>query len=87
MINKIPFLGWLLSMVASISVSVPFWFFWTHMGLGRVYFYFVPATYFVIPFWHCVGLFVLMSILKGLIPTLISINQTNNKESKVTRGR
>lgn len=81
MLNKIPFLGWLLSFIFNTSVAIPFWFFWTHMGLGRRYFYFVPGQYFVIPFWHCVGLFVLLSILggtlKSLVPTLVNIKHEN----------
>ncbi len=75
MINKIPFLGWILSFLASIGLSVPFWYFWTHWKLGFIYFYFLPDIYKSIPFWNCVGLFIIIAILKGtLIPKIFSIN-------------
>ena len=77
MINKLPFIGWLLSLTANTSLSIPFWFFWTWMGLGRTYFYFIPSTYFHIPFWHCVGLFIILGIFKSMIPTIVSVSQSN----------
>lgn len=83
MINKIPFLGWLLSFCASVSLSIPFWICWTVCGIGRTYFYFVPEVYQVIPFWNCVGLFIVISIVKGtLVPTIASVSQTNNNTGK-----
>ena len=83
MTNKLPFIGWLLSLVASISVSIPFWLIWTHWGFGAIYFYWLPPTYLSIPFWHCVGLFILMSILRGLVPSIASVSQSvDNKEEK-----
>ena len=79
MINKIPFLGWFSSFIASIGLSVPFWFFWTYWEAGKIYFYFIPEVFQSIPFWDCVGLFVVLSILKGtFIPKLISIS--NNQK-------
>jgi hypothetical protein len=69
MINKIPFLGWFLSVIASISLSVPFWLCWTHYGLGYTYFYFAPPVFRHIPFWHCVGLFIIVGILGSVINT------------------
>lgn len=81
MINKLPFLGWLISIIASISMSIPFWLFWTSAGLGARYFYWLPDVYLRIPFWHCVGLFIIVSILKSeLTPTLASVS---NKGSDV----
>ncbi len=84
MINKLPFIGWFLSFVANVSLSVPFWLCWTVGGIGRDYFYFVPVRYQSIPFWKCVGIFIVLGILSGLIrqasPFVFSISQTN-KES------
>lgn len=78
MINSIPILGWLLSIVGNISVSIPFWLCWTYYGLGAAYFDFLPAKYQSLPFWHCVGLFVVVSILKSaLTPSFASVTQTN----------
>lgn len=78
MINKIPFIGWALSLLANISLSVPFWICWTACGIGAKYFYWLPAVYQVIPFWNCVGLFIVISIIKGaLMPTLASVSNSN----------
>ena len=75
MINKIPFIGWLLSAIAAIGLAVPFWLFWTYYSIGSLYFYFLPKIYQSIPFWDCVGLFVVIAILKGtLVPKLFSFS-------------
>ena len=80
MINGIPVLGWILSVVISMSMSLPFWFFWTVCGIGKKYFYFIPVLYQSISFWNCVALFICISILKSiLIPSLSSVTNTNNK--------
>lgn len=81
MINVIPIVGWLISFVFSASLSVPFWFCWTRCGLGAKYFYWLPDIYLHIPFWNCVGLFIVISILKNaLTPKLVDVSQTNKKE-------
>jgi hypothetical protein len=64
MINAIPILGWLLSFFFSVSVSVPFYFLWN--WLAPIYFYWLPDVYHSLPFWHCVGLFMLMPMVKAL---------------------
>jgi len=79
MLNAIPFIGWFLSLIFSISLAIPFWFCWTVCGLGTKYFYFIPKIYQTIPFWHCVGLFIIIGILKAmLIPRLA--NFSNNQK-------
>jgi len=81
MINSIPVIGWLLSLVFTISSSIPFWIIWTHFGLGSRYAYWLPEVYQSIPFWHCVGLFIVISILKSsLTPKFANVTQKN--ESK-----
>jgi hypothetical protein len=85
LINKLPFIGWFLSFIANVSLAVPFWLFWTHWGLGRLYFYQLPPVYFYIPFWDCVGLFLILGIFKGMLPTVISIHQTNTNEKKAKK--
>lgn len=70
MINKLPIIGWLLSFVASVSLSIPFWICWTHYGIGAKYFYWLPEVYQHIPFWNCVGLFIVLSIIKGLAKSI-----------------
>jgi hypothetical protein len=81
MINKLPVIGWLLSLVANVSLSVPFWICWTACGIGAKYFYWLPELYQRIPFWDCVGLFIAISIVKGaLVPQFASVSQTNKTE-------
>jgi hypothetical protein len=83
MINALPIIGWLLSIGVNISLAVPFWFLWTVCGLGRAYFDFVPAKYQYLPFWHCVGLFIVISILKCvLVPKLATVSHECNREKK-----
>lgn len=77
MINAIPFIGWLMSFVFSVSLSVPFWICWTKCGIGHKYFYWLPEIYQSINFWPCVGLFIVISILKStLVPRLVNIETT-----------
>ena len=80
MLNKISILGWVFTMLAAIGLSVPFWFFWTFLDIGKIYFYFIPEIFRLIPFWDCVGLFIVIAILKGtLIPKIFTVS--NNQES------
>jgi hypothetical protein len=84
MINKIPVFGWVLSVLAAVGLSVPFWIAWTVCEIGKTYFYFIPVLFQSIPFWDCVGLFMVIAILKGtLIPRVFSVSnsQSVNKES------
>jgi hypothetical protein len=77
--NKIPFLGWFLSAVSAISLSVPFWLCWTIGGLGEKYFSWLPLVYQSISFWNCVGLFIVIAIIKGtLTPKLFSVSNSQN---------
>jgi len=77
MINSIPVLGWLLSIVFNTSLAIPFWLFWTYFEIGKRYFYFLPEIYLSVGFWDCVGVFVVLSILRGFFPVLVSVDQTN----------
>ena len=82
MINKLPVIGWLLSIIANISLSVPFYICWSACGIGERYFYFLPPVFQYISFWHCVGLFLVFSVLRPMLPTVVSISQTNDNSSK-----
>ena len=86
MLNSIPVIGWFFSLMVAVGVSVPFWICWTVCGLGKYYFYFVPERYQVIPFWDCVGLFIIIGILgyvvKLLSPTIVTQSNTNNNDEK-----
>jgi hypothetical protein len=80
MLNAIPFIGWLLSFVFNVSLAIPFWLCWTVFGIGHKYFYFIPPTYQSISFWSCVGLFIVIGILKSvLIPSLATVNSGSKK--------
>ncbi len=79
MLNAIPIFGWILSFIFSVSLAIPFFFLWNAMA--PTYFYFVPDVYKTIPFWDCVWLFMLMSILKSvLVPRLATVSSSS--ESK-----
>jgi hypothetical protein len=81
-INAIPIFGWFLSLLANVSVAVPFWFCWTSCGLGAQYFYWLPTIYQAVPFWHCVGLFIIIGILrKSLTPKIVSVSQSNSNDT------
>lgn len=82
MINKLPVIGWVFSIVASISMSVPFWVCWTWLGIGQKYFYRLPEVYLTIGFWDCVSLFIVISILKGVLtPQFFSVSQSNTSNT------
>lgn len=77
MLNAIPVLGWLLSFLFSVSLSIPFYFLWN--GLAPIYFYWMPKVYLDLPFWHCVGLFMLMPMVKALVfPKLVSASSSSD---------
>jgi len=83
MINKLPFIGWAFSFIASVSLSVPFWFIWTFCGIGEKYFYFLPTVYHSIPFWSSVGLFMVVGILKAVLtPKFATVSQTVKNNTK-----
>lgn len=77
MINIIPVVGWILSLLVNASLAVPFWLCWTVCGIGKGYFQFLPEQWQSIPFWDCVGIFMVVTLircklfpmpLKSLIP-------------------
>ena len=75
--NKIPFAGWLISALAAISLAVPFWLFWSFLGIGKTYFYFLPLVYQTIPFWDSVGLFIVISIIKSVLTSkIVTVSNT-----------
>lgn len=82
MINKLPIIGWALSLIANISLSVPFWIAWTVCGIGAKYFYWLPPVYKSIPFWDCVGIFICVAIIKGaILPSLASVDNSNTNKT------
>lgn len=83
MLNSIPIVGWLIDFVVKVSLAVPFWLIWSVAGLGSKYFYFLPQVYLQLPFWHCVGLFMILPILKAMVvPSFASVSQSNENKTK-----
>ena len=80
MLNVIPVIGWLLSLVVYSCLSVPFWVCWTYAGLGEKYFTFLPYEWHSIPFWDCVGLCFCFVIAKMVVLPQFSSSSTNNKQ-------
>ena len=76
----IPVIGWIIGVFYSVSISIPFYFIWN--GMAPKYFYFLPELYLDLPFWDCVGLFILSSMLKALlVPKFVSVSQSNESKS------
>ena len=74
----LPIIGWILGFIFSICISIPFYFLWN--WLAPVYFYFLPKIYLDLPFFHCVGIFMLFPLLKTLLsPFRQNITTTKEK--------
>jgi hypothetical protein len=80
-INKIPIIGWILSTVGAVSLAIPFWICWSVCNVGKTYFYFIPEVFQDIPFWNCVGLFIVIAIIKGTFtPKLFNVSNTQTQK-------
>jgi hypothetical protein len=78
MIFAIPFVGWIIGVLVAISMAIPFWLCWSVWGIGEKYFYFLPEVYRYIGFWNCVGLSIVISILKSTFYPSFSNNVSTN---------
>ncbi len=73
MLNAIPVIGHIIALILTISMAIPFWIVWTLCGIGAKFFGWLPAVYLTPGFWECVGVFMVVSILKVvLVPRLVS---------------
>jgi hypothetical protein len=81
MINAIPLVGWAISLFISISISIPFWLIWTVFGIGQTYFSFLPPVWQTPGFWACVGIFIVVSIIKTVFLPRLDFT-TNIKKDK-----
>ena len=71
-----------LAIIAKLLEFSLFWLIWTIGGIGQKYFYWIPETYQKISFWECIGLFIVISILKNvLIPKFISRKYKDDKNA------
>jgi hypothetical protein len=83
MLNIIPVIGWLLDLVFKVSLSIPFWFIWTHLGIGKKYFPFLPETFLSVPFWDCVGIFIVVPIVYHIfVPRFVSVSSSSEAKLK-----
>lgn len=78
MIFMLPVVGWIIGIILAIGLAVPFYFAWN--ALAPIYFAaWVPAIFLQLPFWHIVGLFVIISILKAMLVPNWGSNTTVEK--------
>jgi len=54
-----------MSYWVAVFLSIPFYFLWNY--LVPIYASQLPLVYQHIPFWHCVGLFALVIIVRALL--------------------
>ena len=66
MLYFFPVVGWFFAFVFAFLASIPFYFLWN--WAAPIYFTFLPLVWLSVPFWHCVGLFMLAPLLKMLMP-------------------
>jgi hypothetical protein len=78
MIMLLPVVGWLIAFVFMFFLSIPFYYLWN--SLAPVYFYWLPKVYLELPFWDCVWLMMLITILKlVLLPKFGTDIKTGSK--------
>lgn len=83
MINKLPVIGWVLSLTANVSLAIPFWIVWNPCGIGAKFFYWLPTVYLHTGFWETVGFFIAAGIVKSVVtPNIASVSQENNNKDK-----
>lgn len=79
MINIIPVLGWLISLLVNMSLAIPFWIIWTNYSIGAKFAYWLPPVYQAPGFWETVGVFMVVSIIKLVfVPKLLSVSNDND---------
>jgi hypothetical protein len=81
MLNAIPVVGWILSLLFSTSLAIPFFFLWNH--LAPRYFTFMPEAYLNIPFADCIWIFMTAFILKAVF--LPNFRNSTTNEIKVQK--
>jgi hypothetical protein len=77
----IPVLGWIVSAILAVFITIPLHFLWT--WLAPVYFSFVPAVYLNMDFWDMAGLLVLIGFIKLIIyPSAFNRSMVAEKDNK-----
>lgn len=85
MINKLPVVGWLLSVAANASAAVPFWIIWVRLGVGARLFPMLPPQWLQFGLLDCVGLFVCLSVLTAFSPLRASASAEATVKPKAAR--
>lgn len=63
----LPIKVWLVGILVTFLVAIPFWFIWSHLEVGKDYFSFLPQPLQSPRFWPVVGIFICLSILSGIV--------------------
>jgi hypothetical protein len=53
------------SVLGAVILAIPFYYLWNYFA--PIYLPQLPHIYLSIPFWHCVGLFATVGIVKSLL--------------------
>lgn len=78
MIYSIPVIGWLIGVFFHTCLAIPFYLLWN--SFAPVYFYWLPEVYQDIAFWDCVGLFIIISILKAVLLPDLSASSSSSSD-------
>ncbi len=65
--NRFPIVGWLLSFLLNLFLSIPFWFFWSVCGIGESFFSWLPEPFHSPGLLSVVGLFICIEIIRTVI--------------------
>ncbi len=74
------------SVFCAIFLSVPFYFIWS--ALAPIYLASAPEIYQRLPFWHVMGILVLLPIVRlVLFPSRVQVNKYIWKRRSLARSR
>ena len=78
-LHYVPVLGTAVAFLINTLLAIPFYLLWNY--LCPIYFSWMPDVWHQIPFWDCVWLFMLVGILRMLVPKFSSSSSSVDKES------
>lgn len=74
---QVPIIGWLISFILNLFLTIPTYYLWNY--IAPKYLYFIPEKYQVLPFWDILWIIMLISIVKYvLFSGLLSAKVENN---------
>ena len=79
MVNAIPIIGWIISLMAFVFISMPFWVIWTYYEIGRKFFPFLSDAWHTISYPECVGVFMCVYILRSVALPSLRVNIESGK--------